>query len=72
MTVKTLEEIHRLLLREYRRKENAAKKATKVWSEAAENEQENTAELMKLREKLWDEAGEAHAILYDFETHEFH
>lgn len=72
MTIETLEAIHGLLLREYRKKERAAKKATRVWQDAAENEQENTTELMHLREKLWDEARDFYSVLRDFETHEFH
>lgn len=72
MTIKTLETIHNLLLREYRKKELAAKKATSAWRDAAENDQGNATELMKLREKLWDESGAFYSILRDFETHEFH
>ena len=72
MTIKMLETIHSLLLDEYHKKERAAKMATRTWQDAAENEQENTTELMKLREKLWDEASDFHAILSDFEFHEFH
>lgn len=72
MTIKTLETIHGLLLSEYQKKEWAANKATKAWCDAVENEQENTTELMRLREKLWDEASDFHSILNDFVAHEFH
>lgn len=71
MTIKTLENIHRLLQEDYDRKDGAYQIARRNATIAEDNQEDNADELDELAMSMFHERQEARCALDEFEEQEF-